>query len=158
MNSAMTCEISSKKNKHELWKELRCVHHVSVPRGDDTHVQQNNNSPQINFQPSIFPPFVSSPFFLSFCFQKLKATKNSWTISNHKPVKPTFKRTKSFQNPFPCSFCFGLQPRVPTTVSLSQSNFVQDPFWLNSCYQVASAFLVPALGLSSESSESEWNN
>ena len=75
MNSAMTCEISRKKNEHELWKEVRCVHHVSVPRGDDTHVQRNNDSPQINFQPSIFPPFVSSPFFSFVLFSETEGHK-----------------------------------------------------------------------------------
>ena len=61
-------------------KTLRCVHHVSVPRGDDTHVQQNNDSPQINFHLQFSPFRELTLFFFLFCFQKLKATQNSWTV------------------------------------------------------------------------------
>lgn len=118
MNAAMSCEISRKKINHELWKDMSCVGQMCSScqfseRRWHTHVQQNNDSPRINFHLQFFPLSWAHPFFLSF-----SETEGHKKI--HGPSWQTWKtdlqkNIKSFRG----------STKVPTQVSISQSNF----FW-----------------------------
>lgn len=146
MNFAMTCEISWKKTNINSEKNSDVFIMCSERRWHTCSTSTFNFSP------------LRELTLFSVLFSETEGHKK-----NHgpfdKPETPTSERRKSFQNPLPCSFRFGVRLRFqPQFPLVSPISFDAGSFSLKSCYQVASAFLVPALGLSSESSESEWNN